>query len=74
MEKRKPSTRNRGEPPVKTRPVDAKSPTPTPLPKLPELVVDSLPLTLKDNQELPTVPRQQDRQLSAVQFQSIPER
>lgn len=74
MEKRKPSTRNRGEPPVKKRPVDAKSPTPAPLPNLPEPVDDSLPFTLKDDQELPTVPTQQDRQLSAVQFQSISER
>lgn len=74
MEKRKPSTRNRGEPPVKKRPVDAKSPTPAPLPNLPEPVDNSLPLTLKDDQELPTVPTQQDRQLSAVQFQSISER
>lgn len=69
-EKRKPSTRNRGGPPLKRRP---STPPPAPQPKV-EPVAEGLPVKLKDGQHPPTLPVQQDVTLLNADFQSISER
>ena len=68
-EKRKPSTRNRGEPPLKKR-----LPTPTPPPIPSEPVEEGLPVRLKDDQELPTFFAPQERDLPIEDYQSVSER
>ena len=72
MEKRKPSTRNRGEPPLKKRQSSPPPPQPPQRPKAP--VEEGLPVKLKDGQPLPTLAEQQDAKLSIAEFQSIAER
>lgn len=67
-EKRKPSTRNRGERPVKKPPA-----TPTPSPKPPDPIHDGLPVKLKADQELPTLPTPQSSDLSTTEYQTISE-
>ncbi len=73
IEKRKLSTRNRGEPPIKKRRQSTAPPPPTPQP-LTVPVEEGLPVKLKDGQPLPTVPEQQNASLSITEFQSIAER
>ncbi len=70
-EKRKLSTRNRGEPPMKKR--QSTPPPPPPQPPV-DPVEESLPAKLKDGQPLPIVPEQQASDLSTKDFQSIAER
>lgn len=64
------STRSGGEPPLKKR---ASSPLLPPLP-LVEHVEEGLPISLKDGEDLPTLPTQQDKNLPDAQYQSIAER
>lgn len=64
------STRSGGEPPAKKR-------ISSPLPSSPPPVKDideGLPTRLRDGEELPTLPTQQDKNLSDTQYQSITER
>lgn len=75
-EKRRPSTRFRGEPPAKKH---ATTPTPPPEPKsapTPAAVLDdgSLPTKLQDGQKLPILPEIQEENLRDSEYQSIPER
>ena len=79
MEKRRLSTRNRGEPPLKKRaltpPVAPRAPPPsTAPPQTPEPVEEGLPFRLKDPRLLPTLPEPQDLDLSAQEYQTISER
>ena len=79
MEKRRLSTRNRGEPPLKKRaltpPVTPRAPPPpTVPPQPPEPVEEGLPFRLKDPRLLPTLPEPQDLDLSAQEYQTIVER
>ena len=79
MEKRRLSTRNRGEPPLKKRaltpPVTPRAPPPpTAPPQPPEPVEEGLPFRLKDPRLLPTLPEPQDLDLSAQEYQTISER
>lgn len=60
------STRSGGEPPVKKR--ISLSPPPV------KNIDESLPTRLRDGEELPTLPTQQDKNLSDTLFQSIAER
>lgn len=71
-EKRKPSTRNRGEPPLKKRLLTPTPPPPAPEPSEP--VEEGLPVKVKDNDELPTLPVQQEKDLPLTDYQSISER
>ena len=70
-EKRKLSTRNRGEPPLKKR-QSTPPPPPPPPPIVP--VEEGLPTKLKDGQPLPILPEQQEPDLSMTDFQTIAER
>lgn len=74
-EKRRPSTRYRGEPPAKKR---ATTPTPPPQPRPPPTPAapaedDSLPTRLQDGQKLPTLPEPQDLELRDSEYQNISE-
>ena len=71
-EKRKLSTRNRGEPPLKKRQSSPPPPPPPPPPVAP--AEEGLPTKLKDGQPLPILPEQQEHELSMTDFQSIAER
>ena len=75
-EKRRLSTRNRGEPPLKRRAV---TPLPPPAPPVPpprpvEPTELGLPIRLRDGQPLPTLPEPQERNLPDRTYQSISER
>ena len=75
-EKRRPSTRYRGEPPAKKR---ATTPTPPPQPRsapTPTALVEdcSLPTRLQDGQRLPTLPEPQELNLRDSEYQNISER
>ncbi len=74
-EKRKLSTRNRGEPPLKKR-ESTPLPPPPPPPPPPQVVPveEGLPVKLKDGQPLPILPEQQVVDLSISDFQTISER
>ena len=79
MEKRRLSTRNRGEPPLKKRtlspPVTPRAPPPPTAPSQPpEPVEEGLPFRLKDPRLLPTLPEPQDLDLSDQEYQTIAER
>lgn len=80
MEKRRLSTRNRGEPPLKKRALSPPVVTPraNPPPSAPpqpvEPMEEGLPFRLKDPRLLPTVLEPQDLDLSAQDFQTISER
>ena len=79
MEKRRLSTRNRGEPPLKKRaltpPVTPRAPPPPTAPPQPlEPVEEGLPFRLKDPRLLPTLPEPQDLDLSDQEYQTISER
>ena len=79
MEKRRLSTRNRGEPPLKKRaltpPVTPRAPPLSTAPaQAPEHVEEGLPFRLKDPRLLPTLPEPQDLDLSAEEYQTISER
>ena len=71
-EKRRQSTRNRGEPPLKKR----QSPPPPPLAPPPVAVETQkgLPLKLQENQALPILKEMQDLSLPTTEFQTIMER
>ena len=71
-EKRKLSTRNRGQPPLKKRQSTPPPPPPAPPPVV--LVEEGLPTKLKDGQSLPILPEQQEPGLSMMDSQSIAER
>ena len=75
-EKRRPSTRYRGEPPLKKRAITPPPPLPAPpAPAALEPVVNGgLPTKLQDGQKLPTLSEQQDLSLPATEYQSIAER
>lgn len=64
------STRSGGEPPVKKRISSPLSPSPSPAKNIGE----GLPTRLRDGEELPTLPTQQDKNLSDTLYQSITER
>ena len=68
-EKRKMSTRSGGELPPKKR-VSSLSPSPSPVKHIDE----GLPTRLRDGEELPTLPVQQDKNLDDALYQSIAER
>ncbi|KAA6410607.1 MAG: hypothetical protein FRX48_06029 [Lasallia pustulata] len=80
-EPRKPSTRNRGEPPKKrpsTPPPKAPPPkkraaSPAPKPPPPEPVEQGLPTKLRDGQPLPTLPEQQGEEALLKGYQGIAE-
>jgi hypothetical protein len=69
-EKRKMSTRSGGEPTPKKR---ALTPLPAPRPAV-EPIEEGLPTRLKDGEDLPTLPKQQEKSLPDSQYQSIAER
>ena len=71
-EKRRKSTRNRGEPPLKKR---AATPPPPPQPQ-PTVSENEkgLPLKLQESQILPTLTEMQDQSLPDIEYQSIMER
>ena len=73
-EKRKLSTRNRGEPPLKIRQSTPPQPPPPPPPSQIAPVEEGLPVKLKDGQPLPVLPEQLDVDLSTTDFQTISER
>lgn len=81
-EPRKPSTRNRGEPPKKrpsTPPPKAPPPkkraaSPAPKPPPPEPAEQGLPTKLRDGQPLPTLPEQQGDEALLKGYQGIAER
>ena len=69
-EKRRKSTRNRGEPPLKRRVA-----TPPPPPPPPAIENEKgLPLKLQESQILPTLTEMQDQSLPDIEYQSIMER
>jgi hypothetical protein len=68
-EKRKMSTRSGGEP-LKKR---ASTPVPPPQPPVQPLE-DGLPVRFKDGEDLPTLAKQQDKNLPSDQYQTIAER
>ena len=73
-ERRRTSTRFRGEPPLKKR-ATTPPPPPPPAPAAVEPVVHSgLPTRLQDGQRLPTLSRQQDPDLPSSEYRSIAER
>ena len=73
-EKRRQSTRNRGEPPLKKR----QSPPPPPPPLAPPPVAvetqKRLPPKLQENQALPILKEMQDLSLPTTEYQTIMER
>ena len=76
-EKRRISTRNRGEPPLKKRalsptspPVSAAPPPPPPT----EPLKAGLPVRLAEGRPLPTLPKPQDTSLSNESYHTIAER
>ncbi|KAL8824711.1 MAG: hypothetical protein Q9191_004867 [Dirinaria sp. TL-2023a] len=74
-EKRRPSTRYRGEPPAKKRattPTPPTQPRPAPTPT-PQAEDDSLPTKLSDGQKLPTLSEPQDSDLLDSEYQNIAE-
>ena len=75
-EKRRLSTRNRGEPPLKRRAVTPPPPPapPAPPPRPVEPTELGLPIRLRDGQPLPTLPEPQERNLPNRTYQSISER
>lgn len=82
FEPRKPSTRNRGEPPKKRPstppqklpPPKKRAASPTPKPPPPEAVEDGLPTKLKDGQPLPALGEQQSDEALLKGYQGIAER
>ena len=71
-EKRKPSTRYRGEPPPKRR---ALTPTPPPISEPADIELeDELPMKLREGQPLPTLKESQGLDLPTTSFQDISER
>ena len=71
-EKRRKSTRNRGEPPFKKR---AATPPPPPQPQPTAVEREKgLPLKLQESQILPTLTEMQDQSLPDMEYQSITER
>ena len=70
-EKRRLSTRNRGEPPLKKRPL---TPPPLPPPPASTETQKGLPSRLQDNQNLPILKERQDPALPDSEYQSIMER
>lgn len=79
MEKRRLSTRNRGEPPLKKRAltplITPRAPPPPPTPPQPtEPMEEGLPFRVKDPRLLPTLPEPQDSDLSTQEYQTISER
>lgn len=71
-EKRRQSTRNRGEPPLKKRHL-----TPPPPPPPPPAAVETqkgLPPKLQENKALPIVKEMQDLSLPTTDYQTIMER
>jgi len=75
-EKRRLSTRNRGEPPLKKR---ALSPPPPPAVAAPppppnEPLMEGLPVRLKEGRPLPTLSKVQDQSLPRKSHQTISER
>ena len=78
MDKRRLSTRNRGEPPLKKRaltpPVPRAPPPPSAPPQQTEPMEEGLPFRLKDPRLLPTVPEPQDLDLSNQEYQTVSER
>ncbi|KAK4692356.1 hypothetical protein P7C71_g4830, partial [Lecanoromycetidae sp. Uapishka_2] len=79
MEKRRLSTRNRGEPPLKKRALTPPAPPAPPraAPALPpppaEPIIEGLPTKLRDGQPLPTLPGPQDSSLSDKAYQTVSE-
>ena len=74
-EKRRLSTRYRGEPPPKRRALTPPPPTPpAPPPRPVEPTELGLPIRLRDGQPLPTLPEPQETKLSDRTYQSISER
>ena len=79
MDKRRLSTRNRGEPPMKKRALTPPAPPRAPpLPSIPpqpaEPMEEGLPFRLKDPRLLPTLSEPQDASLSTHTYQTISER
>ena len=76
MEKRRLSTRNRGEPPLKKRALTPPAPSrAAPPPTQPnEPLEEGLPTRIKDPRLLPTLPEPQDPNLSNKEYQTISER
>ena len=64
------STRSGGEPPMKKRISSSLPSSPPPV----KTIDEGLPIRLRDGEELPTLPTQQDKNLSDTQYQSITER
>lgn len=75
-EKRRLSTRNRGEPPLKKRALTPPPPptAPAPRPPPPEPIEEGLPVKLREGQTLPTLAEPQEKDLSTKAFQTISER
>ncbi|KAF6226922.1 hypothetical protein HO133_008363 [Letharia lupina] len=78
MDKRRLSTRNRGEPPMKKRALTPPAPPRAPpAPSAPPQPTDpkeeGLPFRLKDSHLLPTLPEPQDANLSIQEYQTISE-
>ena len=78
MEKRRLSTRNRGEPPLKKRAMTPPAPPRAPPSSAPpdpiEPMEEGLPFRLKDPRLLPTLPEPQHGDLSPQAYQTISER
>ena len=78
MDKRRLSTRNRGEPPMKKRaltpPAPPRPPPPSALPQPTEPMEEGLPFRLKDPRILPTLSEPQDPNLSTQDYQTVSER
>lgn len=73
-EKRRISTRFRGEPPFKKRATTPPPPPPPALAAVEPVVHSGLPTRLQDGQKLPTLSRQQDPDLPSSEYHSIAER
>lgn len=79
-EKRRLSTRNRGEPPLKKRALTPPPPPAPPraaaavLPPPAEPIIEGLPVRLREGQPLPTLPESQDSSLPDKAYQTVPER
>ena len=79
MDKRRLSTRNRGEPPLKKRALTPPAPSRAPPPpSAPPATIEpreeGLPFRLKDPRLLPTLPEPQDANVSTEEYQTISER
>ena len=72
-EKRKPTTRYRGEPPPKRRQFSPPPPVSVTSKERPKQLDQALPTKLKDGQSLPTQPEKQESNLPHAGYQSISE-